>query len=268
MVFFRCALAQEAPIMHKTVKIAMCQIFVLDGDREGNFVRIENAVAEAKAGGAQIACLPESIILGWENPEAHKRAYPIPGPDSDRLCELAKKYSIYICAGLDEKDGDKLYGAALLIDDKGKIAVKHRKLIVLPKLMDPPYSAAKDVNAVAETPFGRIGLLICADTHSNNILDRMAKYKPDLLLVPYGYAEEQVKWPDHGKRLEYVVRKSASRTGAAVVGTDCVGVISSGPWRGRVYGGQSIAADRQGNTIAVAKDRDRNIKVFSVDIRN
>jgi predicted amidohydrolase len=263
-VFF--VLCAEAFAMPKKIKIAMCQIFVQDGDREGNFVRIENAVAEAKKGGAKIACLPESIILGWENPDAHERACPIPGPDSDRLCALAGKYRIYICAGLDEKDGDKLYGAALLIDDAGKILLKHRKLIVLPELMDPPYSAAKDVNAVADTPLGRIGLLICADTHRDDILEKMAKLKPDLLLVPYGYAEVEQKWPRHGKQLEYVVRKAARRTGSVVIGTDSVGQMTKGPWAGRIFGGQSVAADNTAKTIAFAKDRDRDIKIVSIKI--
>ena len=34
---------------HKSAGIAMCQIVILDGDRSGNFVRIENAIAEAKS---------------------------------------------------------------------------------------------------------------------------------------------------------------------------------------------------------------------------
>lgn len=251
---------------HKSLKIAMCQIFVLDGDRQGNFVRIENAVAEAKAAGAQIACLPESIILGWENPDAHKRALPIPGKDSLSLCKLAQKYQIYICAGLDEKDQDKLYDSAILIDDKGEILLKHRKLEVLPELMNPPYTAAKDVNAVVDTEFGKIGLLICADTHKPEILARMAKLKPDLLLVPYGYVEEEQNWPEHGKELQRVVRNAALRTAAPVIGTNSVGEVTKGPWAGRIYGGQSVAVDKNGEIIAAAADRDRDIKVFDVKL--
>ena len=46
------------------VKVAICQILVIDSDREGNFRRIEYALADAKAQGAQIAAFPESAILG------------------------------------------------------------------------------------------------------------------------------------------------------------------------------------------------------------
>jgi len=243
----------------------MCQIFSLDGDRAGNFMRIENALREAKAAGAEIACFPETALLGWVNPDAHHRACPIPGADSNHLCKLAKAHDIYLCAGLEEKDGGKMYDSAVLIDNEGRILLKHRKINLLAELMTPPYAAGESVDAV-ETEFGKIGLLICADTHENKILKRMAALKPALLIVPYGYAAEEHQWPKHGKQLEKVVKNTARTTGAFVVGTNLVGEITNGPWRGRVYGGQSVAVDNAGRTISVAKNRDRDINIFSINV--
>jgi len=243
----------------------MCQIFSLDGDRAGNFMRIENALREAKAAGAEIACFPETALLGWVNPDVHHRACPIPGADSNHLCKLAKAHDIYLCAGLEEKDGGKLYDSAVLIDNEGRILLKHRKINLLAELMTPPYAAGESVDAV-ETEFGKIGLLICADTHENKILKRMAALKPALLIVPYGYAAEEHQWPKHGKQLEKVVKNTARTTGAFVVGTNLVGEITNGPWRGRVYGGQSVAVDNAGRTISVAKNRDRDINIFSINV--
>jgi N-carbamoylputrescine amidase len=243
----------------------MCQIFSLDGDRAGNFVRIENALSEAKAAGAEIACFPETALLGWVNPDAHNRACLIPGADSNHLSELAKAYDIYLCAGLEEKDGGELYDSAVLIDNQGRILLKHRKIILLAELMTPPYAPGESVNAV-ETKFGKIGLLICADTHENKVLKRMAELLPDLLIVPYGYAAEEQQWPRHGKQLEKVVKNTAKKTGAFVVGTNLVGEITNGPWRGRVYGGQSVTADKTGRTISIAKDRDRDTNIFNIKV--
>lgn len=236
----------------------MCQIFCLDGDRQGNFIRVENAIRETKEAGADIACLPETALLGWVNPEAHHRACSIPGPDSDRLCKMAKDYGIYLCIGLAEKDGKKLYDSALLIDSAGLILLKHRKINLLSELMDPPYTAGDAVNA-ADTKFGKIGLLICADTHEDAIIERMAALEPDLLLVPYGYAAAEQEWPDHRKVLETVVRNTARKAGALVIGTNLVGEITHGPWQGRVFGGNSIACVKTGRIVAAARDRDRDI---------
>ncbi|MFH1719037.1 MAG: hypothetical protein ABIF19_16915 [Planctomycetota bacterium] len=79
------------------------------------------------------------------------------------------------------------------------------------------------------------------------------------LLVPYAYAAVEQKWPGHRKELETVVMNTAKKTGAFVVGTNLVGAITHGPWRGRIYGGNSVAAGRTGRTVAAAKDRDRDI---------
>ncbi|NIP23894.1 MAG: carbon-nitrogen hydrolase family protein [Phycisphaerae bacterium] len=248
----------------RNIKIVMAQILCLDDDRAGNFVRIENAIREAKEAAADIICLPEMVILGWVNPDAHERACPIPGEDSGRLCELSKKYDIYLCAGLAEKDGTKLYDSAVLIDEKGEIVLKHRKINILMELMTPPYTPGKEVNAV-ETKFGKIGVLICADTHSDEILKRMAQLKPDLLLVPYGYAEQEKNWPEHGKELERVVSEAGRKTGAVVIGTNLVGEITKGPWKGRIFGGHSVAADKNGETLTIGTDRDRDIKIVTVN---
>src|SRR5262245_964323 len=147
------------------VKIGICQVLCIDSDRSGNFSRIERAMRQAKDGGAQITCFPESAILGWENPDAHSMAEPIPGKDSNRIAELARQFQMMIAIGLDEKDGEHLYDSAILVDTDGHILLKHRKINVLPELMDPPYSTGKptDISAV-DTRFGRIGIMICADT--------------------------------------------------------------------------------------------------------
>lgn len=247
----------------KAVKIASAQIFCLDGDRSGNLVRIENAVKKAKEQGADLVAFPESCLFGWENPDAHQRACPIPGKDSDILCEMAKKYAIYIHVGLDEKDGDKLYGAAILIDDTGNILLKHRKNNVLAELMTPPYSEGRGVEAV-DTKLGRIGVMICADSFRKPLLEQMKGLKPDFVLIPYGWAAKEEDWPEHGKELQKTVTNAAKTIGCPVVGTDLVGEISHGPWTGRIYGGQSVAVDGNGKVLFIAKDRDGDLVVTTI----
>jgi len=252
-----------------TVKVAICQIFVIDSDREGNFRRIEYALDDAKTQGAQIAAFPESAILGWENPQAHRLANPIPGADSQRIQDLAKKYGLMIAIGLDEKDGDRLYDSAILVDRTGKLLWKHRKINVLPELMTPPYAQGKpdDINVI-ETEFGRIAFLICADTFSDSHFERVKQLKPDFMIVPYGWAAKPEEWPDHAKELEKIVSKRAKELGCDVVGTDLVGVMSAGPWKGYTYGGASVAISSAGEVITKLRDRDIEVKVVEVHPRS
>jgi len=248
-----------------TIRIAMCQTVCLDGDRTGNLARAAQAVEEAARRGAKIACLPEMAVLGWVNPTAHKRAHPIPGKDSERLCALAKKHGIFLTVGLAEKDGECLYDTVLLIDDGGQILQKHRKINLLTELMTPPYTPGKDVKAV-ETALGRIGVLICADTHAADILTSMAELGPKLVIVPYGYAAGEDKWPRHGKALESVVVYTAKAVHAPVVGTNLIGQITHGPWRGQTYGGHSVTSDKTGRILALGKDFDRDVKIVEVTL--
>lgn len=250
----------------REVKIALCQIFCLDGDRAGNRQRLGHAVVEAVEKGAQIVCFPETVFLGWVNPVAHQRAYPIPGDDTAFLSRLAQEHHVYICAGLAEKAGDCLYDAVVLIDDRGRMLLKHRKINILEELMSPPYTPGREVSVV-DTAYGRIGLLICADTFENPLLDRMAEKEPDLVLVPYGWAAREEQWPQHGKELHQVVSRAARRIGAPVIGTDLIGEITHGPWTGLVYGGQSAAADASGRILAAGRDRDRDILLVGVRLR-
>ena len=247
------------------VRIALAQIFCLDGDRSGNFVRIENAIIEAKEKGAAFVCFPETSLLGWVNPEAHQRAYPIPGKDTERLCELAKRYNIFICIGLAEKDNEKLFDSAVLISNNGTILLKHRKMNILKELMTPPYTPGTEVKVV-DTKYGRIGILICADSFKSGILNQMKELKPDIVIIPYGWAFEEAGWPEHAKKLSETVQNAAKKIGAPVIGTDLVGEISHGPWTGQLYGGSSVAADKNGIIIATGKDRDRDILVTTITI--
>ena len=66
---------------------------------------------------------------------------------------------MFLCVGIAEKDGNALYDSAVLIDDRGTILLKHRKINILTHLMEPSYTPGKDIQAV-DTRLGRIGLLI------------------------------------------------------------------------------------------------------------
>jgi predicted amidohydrolase len=252
------------------VRVAVCQILVIDGDREGNFRRIEYALETAHAQHADIATFPESSILGWENPDAHTMATPIPGADSDRLGALARKYGLMIAIGLDEKDGDRLYDSAILMDKTGKLLWKHRKLNVLPELMDPPYSiGTREGVGLVESEFGRIGVIICADTFVDEYAQKVASLKPDLMLVPYGWAAKLEEWPAHEKDLERLVASRAKMWNCPTIGTDLVGEMTHGPWKGRTYGGASVVADASGNVLEVLRDRDTDVRVVELPaVRN
>ena len=63
-----------------------------------------------------------------------------------------------------------------------------------------------------------------------------------------------------------MVANTGKTTGAPVVGTNLIGQISHGPWRGLTYGGHSVAADGEGKILATAKDLDRDVQVITLPL--
>jgi predicted amidohydrolase len=252
---------------NSAVRIALCQTLCIESDKEGNLRRIEYALELAAEMDAHIACFGETALLGWINPEAHDLADPIPGPTTDRLCELAAKHGLMLSIGLCEKDGDKLYDSAVLINAEGHLISKHRKCNILTELMDPPYTPGDpEAVQIVDTEHGRIGMLVCADTFQDDLVERVRSQQPDLLLVPYGWAAPKDAWPDHGKSLSQWIASTARRAECVVIGTDIVGHISQGPWDGYVYGGQSAAVTNTGVRLAHLKDRDPDVVMIELQI--
>ncbi len=264
----------DSPSMHERaawtpsepLKVAACQIRV-DGDRAATLERIDGALTRARELGAQIACFPEACLFGWVNPEAHAQADPIPGRTTVRLGELARKHSMMIAIGLAEQQAGKLHNAAVLIDLDGELLLHHRKMNILSELMDPPYTPGSSAfGSVADTRYGRIGMLICADTFLDPIVSQVAEAEPELMLVPYGWAAPAEAWPEHGESLHAWISHTARRTGAPTLGVDSTGVIAHGPWKGQLLGGQSAFSDASGTIVGSLADREAEVRAFDVQL--
>lgn len=245
------------------VRVAACQILV-DGNRDAALRRIESALDEASAQGAQVACFPEACLLGWLNPEAHRLADAIPGTTTKKLGELARRFGMMLSVGLAERDGSKLHNSVVLIGRDGELLAKHRKVNVLPGLMEPGYDRGDGHACVVETEYGRVGLLICADTFEDDLVHGVAELEPDLVLVPYGWAAPEEDWPGHGESLGAWIRHTAQLTRAPVVGVDSCGALAHGPWSGFLLGGQSRFSGADGRLSAPMADRLEEVRVFDV----
>ncbi|MBX3732044.1 MAG: carbon-nitrogen hydrolase family protein [Verrucomicrobiae bacterium] len=147
--------------------LAMAQMLVTGGDLSGNLDRARQRIAEAAARGARIVLLPEAMDLGWTDPWTADHASPIPdGTACQALRRAAKAHRIWICAGITGRDGNRVFNAAVLISDAGAVVLHHRKFNEL-KFAHALYAPGDQV-AVAVTPFGRIGILICADAYEGH----------------------------------------------------------------------------------------------------
>jgi predicted amidohydrolase len=225
--------AQTAP---QPFKLALLQMKVIGGDRESNLTHAGEMIKEAAAEGAEFILLPEAMDLGWTDPSALTEAESIPeGKTCQFLSSMAKKYRLYICAGLIEKSGEKVYNSAVILDPDGEVILLHRKINELD--IGHPYYALGDRLNVCETTYGTVGVMICADASTGDrVIPRALAYMgADVILTPSSWAVEadhdNLRDP-YGGMWKDAYKPVASDFRVWIASCSNVGWMTGGPWKG------------------------------------
>ena len=235
--------------MSSILKIGMGQLLVEGGEPERNLNRAGDMVREAAKKECDLVLLPECLDLAWTHPSANTEAKPIPGPHSDVLCNLAKTHNIYVCAGLTELFGGKVFNAAIFISPEGDIILKYRKINVLNVAQDI-YSIGQSLSVV-ETPFGIVGVNICSDNYSDSleIGHTLARMGARLILSPSSWTVEYSVTEDenpYGKKWYQPFHTLARLHDLIVISATSVGVIVGGVYEGKKMVGCSLAVNKNG----------------------
>ena len=175
----------------KTVKIAGIVLKWIRTDKEANLCRAEAMIREAAARGAQIVCTTECFLDGYaiadkSIPLDQYRALgePIPdGPCYKRLADLARELKILLVAGMLEADGEARCNTTVVISPEGRLLGKYRKQHLEHELAR---NRPGTESPVFDTPYGRIGVMICADRRLPEIAGRLKEQGADFFLCPSG----------------------------------------------------------------------------------
>ncbi len=144
------------------MKIAAIQIQCKVGDVAANLSNAERLIQSARGDGAELVCLPELFTTGAA-PKMEVLAEPIPGPTTQEFARIAKANSIYLVAGMAEKDKrtGKLHNASVLISPQGELLRKYRKIFLY--LGEKEEFVPGNEPCICQLPFGKIGVTICYD---------------------------------------------------------------------------------------------------------
>ena len=104
------------------VQIALIQMLVEGGNKTKNIAHALSLIEQAANHNSDILLLPETLDLGWTHPSALTEAEPVPlGYPALTLCQAARKFQVFICAGLTEKQQSRVFNTAILINPEGEI---------------------------------------------------------------------------------------------------------------------------------------------------
>jgi predicted amidohydrolase len=207
-------------------------------------------IRSAAASGADVVLLPEALPFGWMDPSARALADEIPhGETSRKLAGAAREHGIFVCSGLVEKAGQRLYNSAALFDPAGELILHHRKINELDIAHD--LYALGDRLQVADTSKGRIGLMICADAFApqQSISRTLAMMGAQVILSPCAWAVP----PTHDNNATPYGQLWLDNYGPVcrdfgiwIAGCSSVGSLKSGPWAGHRCIGSSLVVGPDG----------------------
>jgi predicted amidohydrolase len=108
------------------MKIAVIQLDHAPLSHEAALISFEGAIQDA--GGADLVVFPELALCGY-GPAAQiqRLATNVHGPVIASIRALAARHAVALAFGYAERDGDRLFNAAMLIGQDGQVLVNYRK---------------------------------------------------------------------------------------------------------------------------------------------
>ncbi len=245
------------------MRIACVQPGALDvSGWETAFERALALTAESAAGGADLVLLPEALFPAYylgesEGPGASwRRAAPL-----EQLSVCAAKNGIYLAAGLVLEEGGSLYNGAVLWGRDGREILRTFKSNLWH--FDGQYVVPGTSFPVADTEFGRVGMMVCADGRIPEICRILSLKGARLILdltnlTSTGRNRENLSNP----QLEYMLPARAAENGVWIAVADKVGLEAETV----LNCGGSCLYDPWGNVVASLGSCEEGILIADADL--
>lgn len=238
---------------------------------EAGLAHVEPLIRQAAAEGAKLVLTPEGTNLLEQRRD--RRGAAITDEDQDPciigLRYLAAELHVWLLIGSaivrsGHAGDDRAANRSLLIDPAGAIVARYDKLHVfdvdLPNGETYRESATirpGDAAAVADTPWGRLGLTVCYDVRFPHLFRQLAKANAALIAVPAAFTV-----PTGEAHWEILLRARAIETGAFVLAPAQGGQHEDG----RKTWGRSTVVSPWGQVIAKLDHDDPGVLHATLDL--
>jgi predicted amidohydrolase len=223
-------------------------------------------VRAAAADGAALITLPEVVNLCQRRGALAKEAVSLEGDDAGLLAyrALASELDVWILVGslaLKLGDDDRLANRSFLIDPAGQVVARYDKIHMFDvNLADGNTFRESETyrpgteSALAQTPWGPLGLTICYDVRFPYLYRALAQAGAGIITVPSAFTRRtgEAHW-------HVLMRSRAIETGAFIVAPAQCGDHEDG----RKSYGHSLIVDPWGEVVA---DGGTEIGVVSAEL--
>ncbi len=223
-------------------------------DKNVNVGKIEAAFDAARSSGADLLVLPE-VALAYlpssaSNAQRWEAAESLDGPTLRTIRSLARKFCTWLVLGLYERPADedpqrRIHSTVAVIDSTGEVAGVYRKTHLYDAfghLESREYIAGSEIFRPIDTPFGKLGVLVCYELRFPEVARLQALRGAELIVVPSAWYTGPLK----EMHFELLVRSRALENGVYVAACDQAG---------NGFVGRSLVVDPLGVPIAMASEQ-------------
>ncbi len=243
------------------VKVALVHASIHWKDKEKNLANLLSLNKMAAGAGARIILNTELATTGYafeSRDDIAPLTETIPGATTRAFGQIAKKYECYICIGLPEVDPKTgiFYNAAALVGPKGRVLGRYRK--VAPAFRENLWAARGNLPLlVAQTEFGKLGIIICADAYYYKPARIAALKGARLLLVP-------ANWPADHQNPEKFWRARAAENGIYLLACNRTGKDKSMD----CHSAESFIIDTEGGVVKQFSSPNDSIVYGTLPLKN
>ena len=211
-------------------------------------------LCEAKAQGAEVACLPENFsFIGLRDADKLQVAEADgEGPVQAFLSDTARRLKLWILGGstvIKSDSADRVANASLLFDADGKRVARYDKIhlfdVTIPgrneRYLESAHVTPGRTSAVADTPAGRLGLSVCYDMRFPELYRDLVAQGAEWLAMPAAFTV-----PTGRAHWETLLRARAIENLCYVVAPAQSGTHTSG----RETYGDTLIVDYWGEVLA------------------
>ncbi|MFI5803919.1 carbon-nitrogen hydrolase family protein [Streptomyces sp. NPDC051561] len=167
------------------LRTALLQSSGRPGSVAANLKALDEAAARAADAGAGLLVCPEMFLTGYAiGEDVHRLAESADGDAADAVADIAVRHGLAVVYGYPERDDDKVYNSAQLIDSTGTRLANYRKTHLFGGFEQDSFTPGEVPVVQAELGGLRIGLMICYDVEFPENVRAHALAGTDLLLVP------------------------------------------------------------------------------------
>jgi predicted amidohydrolase len=233
------------------MKIAVCQLSPKVGQKAENLRLVREAIVSAATAGAKIIVVPELANTGYsfrDFDELFENAEDLAGPTLSEWQMLARELNIVLVGGFAERGDDgAVFNSAAMFDSSGlRTVYRKAHLWNFEKTM---FTAGDAPPPVIDTPYGRLGLMICYDIEFPEWVRTASLGGAELLCCPANWP--LYPRPDNERPADIVrVQASAAMNRMFVALADRCGIDREQDWVGG-----SVIVDADGypqTTIALS----------------